>query len=107
MKVVTFLLLLLLFIIGCKPEKVVNETPPVPPVVETPPVTPKVEEPIVSNPQPKTPSKEFLKGYWEGYANNWWGPIHWTISTDFRSGRALGKKDRKQGLPPRYNPPSP
>ena len=104
MRIVAFLLFL--FILGCKPERVESlPAPPLPPAIESVPPAPKIEEPIISS--PKTPSKEFLKGYWEGYTNNFWGPIRWTISTDFRSGRALGKKDRKQGLPPRYNPPSP
>ncbi len=101
-----FLVLFLIFFIGCKQQTTSIPTPP--PVVEIQPVVPSPKsetevEPIT--PPTKTPSKDFLKGYWEGYTNNWWGPIRWTISTDFRSGRALGKKDRKQGMPPRYNPP--
>lgn len=103
-----WLLILTIFILGCKdaaPE--IQPTPPIPapPVVEAPKEAPK-ETPKVDAPKEETPSKEFIRGYWEGYNGKWWSPFHNTLSSEFRSGRSLGKKDRKQGLEPRYSPPS-
>lgn len=100
------LLILSLLFAGCDFNKSVPETQE--PVTKTESVVteePKKETvPEVKKEEPK-PSKEFLRGYWEGYHGKWWSPFHNTLSSEFRSGRTLGKKDRKQGIQPRYPAP--
>ncbi len=97
-------LFIALLIIGCdnSPVDVVEQVPTPAPIV-----APEVIKEPESKPEaPKEEvarSKEFLKGYFEGYNGNWFGPIRWTISCDFRNGRALGVQDRKDGLEPRYS----
>lgn len=44
------------------------------------------------------PSKTFMSGYWDGWHGIWLGPIHWTISDDYRQGHMLGSYDKKNGI---------
>lgn len=100
------LVILSLLVLGCAHEEPAPILlPPPPPVSVVPVEPPKTEEKKEVIPSKPLPSKEFLRGYQEGYQGNWWGPVHNTLSSDFRSGRAQGKKDRKNGLPPQYPPP--
>ena len=40
-------------------------------------------------------SKEFVKGYKDGWENKWTGAIYWTLSRDYRQGHMIGTYDKQ------------
>lgn len=43
-------------------------------------------------------SKQFMRGYWDGYKGKWLGPIKWTLSKEYRQGHLLGSSDKKNKI---------
>ena len=56
------------------------------------------EKPTENKLEKDTPSKEFLKGYWDGQEGKWIGPLRWTFHEDYRLGHMMGAHDKKSGL---------
>lgn len=92
------LLTISLFLIGCHASD--PEPTTVPPTVESTPVEIMPLQPERRDLPP--PSSTFLRGYWDGYTGTWLGPASWTLSSRYRQGYAIGKKDREEGNEPRY-----
>ena len=98
MKNALFLALLALFIVGCSKKPEPTYTPP---VVEPPTVQPEKPPTIPSKP-PRHYSASYIRGYHDGYDANWLAPANWLIRGDYRAGWSSGQRDRKAGLPNKF-----
>jgi len=98
-------ILLLVSVVGCSQLNQKPDSPEPPAVTPNEPVQPPVEpvEPPTPPVAPQAPvSREYLRGYWDGYNGTWLAPGAWVVNDQYRNGRAQGRKDREAGLQPRY-----
>ena len=79
------------------PEKKLPATPPVVPPVPPTPVPPAPVPPSPSH------SREWMRGYNDGYHGRWLAPAHWLLANEYRAGHSAGAADRRAGKSHRFD----